>query len=56
VADGDIGVSPARIAGAGACALVLSAVTSSTGGSMLSFSDGKPTDDARGETGALLAC
>ena len=49
-------VSPARIAGAGPCALVFSVGTSSTGDGIPSCSGDKPKDDARGETGALLAC
>lgn len=56
VVDEDADVSPARIAGTGACALVLSVEISCTGDSMVSLSGGKPTDDARGETGALRAC
>ncbi len=54
--DGEANVSPARIAGAGTCALALSVETPSTVDGIPWFSGGKPTDDARGETGALLAC
>lgn len=49
-------MSPARIAGAGPCALVLSVGTSRTGDGVPSFSGDKPKDGVRGETGALLAC